>query len=113
MFSLFRRSRFARNTFRRTSKSFKPCLEALEDRSLLSSTASLTTFSDLSSFLAATGATSATGSIPELGLLPGGADARQTLGTATFSISPPSFELYMGAAAFSEADWTVRLFGPD
>ncbi|MBI1918651.1 MAG: hypothetical protein HYS12_28490 [Planctomycetes bacterium] len=36
MFSLFRRTKPARKTTRRTSQSFKPFLEALEDRSLLS-----------------------------------------------------------------------------
>jgi len=69
------------------------------------------TFSDKTIFLAATGATSATGPLPNLGQIPGGAAATQTVGNVTFSLSPPSSALFIGTGG--AADWTVRLPGPD
>ena len=76
----------------------------------------ITTFDDKPTFLATTGATSATGPLPDLGLIPGGGGAVQTVGQATFSITPPSSQLYIGTAGqvgIVNNDWTLRLAGPD
>ncbi len=115
MFAIFRRALRDQN---KTSKcisrpSMKPILEELEDRSLLSGPPGLVTYTGKASFLAATGATSATGMLPELGTIPGGRDARQTVGSVTFSISAPSHWMDIGAASFPEQDFTLRLPGPD
>jgi hypothetical protein len=72
-----------------------------------------TTFDDKAVFLAATGATSATGPLPNLGLIPGGTAASQTLGTLTFSITPPSSQLFVGSAGLSFPDWYPPLVGND
>jgi hypothetical protein len=76
----------------------------------------LVTYSDRTAFLAATGATSATGALPNLGLLAGGAAATATVGSVTFSITLPSYELYLGAGGdptVVNQDWTLRLPGAD
>jgi hypothetical protein len=73
-------------------------------------------FSNKAEFLTATGATSATGPLPNLGLVPGGETAMQTVGTVTFSISPPSTQLFIGALGnplVVGGDWTTRLPGAD
>jgi len=78
--------------------------------------ADISTFTDKTTFLASTGATSATGPLPNLGLIPGGPTASQTVGTVTFTISPPSSELYIGAAGkpvVPGLDWTAINPGPD
>ena len=75
--------------------------------------ATIITFDDLSTFLVPTGA-SATDPLPNLGLIPGGAGASQTLGNLTFTITPPSSELYIGTAGISGIDpnpWTTLLPG--
>lgn len=81
--------------------------------------AAIITFTSKAAFLSATGATSTTGQLPDIGLVPGGASATQTVGSVTFSISSPSSELYIGTANCLDdrfpcpADWTSRLAGPD
>lgn len=75
--------------------------------------ATVLTFSDMSSFLTASGATNATGGIPCCPILPG--TSFSTLGAVTFSVGPPSSQWYMGAGigGVTNADWTIRLSGPD
>jgi hypothetical protein len=73
-------------------------------------TATLQIFSEKTDFLATTGAISATGQLPDLGGIPGDAAASQTVGTVTFTISPPSRDFYIGLIG---GDWTTRLPGPD
>lgn len=51
-------------------------------------------FTDRTDFLNGTGATDCTGTLPQLGLIPGGAGARLHLGCATFSITSPAFNLF-------------------
>ncbi len=78
--------------------------------------AAITVFNDKTTFLIDTGATSATGPLPNLGLIPGDAAASQTVGTVTFTITPPSSELYIGAAGVNPVpglDWTTINPGPD
>ena len=78
--------------------------------------AAITVFNDKTTFLIDTGATSATGPLPNLGLIPGDAAASQTVGTVTFTITPPSSELYIGAAGVTPVpglDWTTINPGPD
>ncbi len=74
--------------------------------------ASITTFNDLSIFLASTNAT-ATAPLPNTGLLPGSASQSQTVGDLTFSITAPSNGLFMGTAGsvIAPAPWTTRLTG--
>ncbi len=76
----------------------------------------ITVFTDKTTFLTNTGASSATGALPNLGLIAGGAAASQTVGSVTFTITPPSSELYIGAAGVSVVpglDWTTINPGPD
>ena len=76
----------------------------------------ITVFNDKTTFLTSTSATSATGPLPNLALIPGGAAASQTVGTVTFTITPPSSELYIGAAGVNPVpgfDWTAINPGPD
>jgi len=76
----------------------------------------LTIFNDKTTFLTFTSATSATGPLPNLALIPGGAAASQTVGIITFTITPPSSELYIGAAGVNAVpgfDWTAINPGPD
>jgi len=75
----------------------------------------ITVFNDKTTFLTNTGSTSATGSLPDLGLIAGGAAATQTLGSVTFTITTPSSELYVGAAGVGIPgnDWTTINPGPD
>ncbi|HYL65701.1 MAG TPA: hypothetical protein VEU72_00955 [Nitrosopumilaceae archaeon] len=76
----------------------------------------ISTFNDKTTFLTATGATPATGPLPDLGRIPGGAAASQTVGSATFSIAAPSSELFIGTSGvggITNNDWTLRLPGPD
>ncbi|WP_338844437.1 PEP-CTERM sorting domain-containing protein [Massilia sp. W12] len=61
--------------------------------------AGIATFSDKSLFLNSTGAFSATGALPNLGLIPGGVSASQTVGDVTFSIAAPSTQLYIGSGS--------------
>ena len=78
--------------------------------------ATIMTFNDQAMFLTATGATSATGPLPNLGIIPGGAAASQTVGTVTFSIASPSTSLVIGVAGqvgIVNNDWTTRLPGFD
>ena len=78
--------------------------------------ATISTFDDKTAFLTATGATSVTGPLPDLGLIPGGAGGVQTVGQATFSITPPSSQLFIGTAGtvgVTNNDWTLRLAGND
>lgn len=77
--------------------------------------AAIVTFSDKAAFLAATGATSATGPLPDLG-----STATVTVGSVTFSITPPSSALFIGAGSPTPpcndvigCDWTTLLPGPD
>jgi hypothetical protein len=82
----------------------------------MSAHAAIVTFDDKLVFLSATGATSATGALPDFGLIPGGAGASETVGGVTFSIAPPSSELYIGTAGQTgivNNDWTTRLTGAD
>ena len=58
--------------------------------------AAITTFSDKAAFLSATAATNRSGTLPNLGLVPGGASASFSAGGVTFAISPPSSSLYCG-----------------
>ena len=60
---------------------------------------------DKTNFLTTTGATNATGPLPNIGYVPGS----QTVGTATFSISPPSSALFIGWGG--PGDWTTILPG--
>jgi len=73
--------------------------------------ATLLTFSDRTTFLTATGATSATGPLPNLGFVPGS----QTVGSVTFSITPPSSALFIGGlgTGIPGGDWTTLLPGND
>ena len=75
----------------------------------------ITVFNDKTTFLTSTSATSATGPLPDLGLIAGGATASQTVGTATFTITPPSSELYIGGAGtgIPGGDWTLLNPGAD
>ena len=78
--------------------------------------ATISTFDDKTAFLTATGATSATGPLPDLGLIPGGGGAVQSVGQATFSITLPSSQLFIGTfgtVGVTNNDWTLRLTGPD
>ncbi len=78
--------------------------------------AAITVYTDKAIFLINTGSTSATGPLPDLGLIAGGAAASQTVGTVTFTITPPSSELYIGAAGkpvVPGLDWTAINPGPD
>jgi len=78
--------------------------------------ATISTFDDKTAFLTATGATSATGPLPDLGEIPGGAAGTQVVGDATFSITPPSSQLFIGTSGvgmIDDNDWTLRLAGPD
>ena len=77
--------------------------------------AAITIFTDKTTFLTTTSATSATGPLPDLGLIAGGAGASQTVGTVTFTITPPSSELYIGGAGASIPgdDWTLLNPGAD
>jgi len=78
--------------------------------------AAITTYFDKATFLSNTGSTSATGALPDLALIPGGAAASQTVGTVTFTITPPSSELYIGATGINPVpgfDWTSLNPGPD
>ncbi len=60
-------------------------------------------FSDKSTFISSTGATSATGTIPNLGSV----GSSFTLGSVTFTISPPATELFIGASGTRVApDWS-------
>ena len=80
------------------------------------SNATIITFDDKSSFLSSTGAINATGALPDLGLIAGGAGASQSVGSVTFSITPPSSQLYMGTSGtvgVTNNDWTTRLAGAD
>ena len=80
------------------------------------SNATIATFDDYSAFITATLATSATGPLPDLGRIPGGAAASSTVGTVTFTITLPSWELYIGTAGAGYGvpdDWTPLLPGPD
>ena len=72
-------------------------------------------FENRTDFLLATGATPTT-ALPNLGLIPGGSAARQTVGDLTFSIEilPSSNELFIGSAgepALGGQPWTSRLPG--
>ena len=76
----------------------------------------ITVFNDKTTFLTATSATSATGPLPNLGKIVGDAAASQTVGTVTFTITPPSSELFIGAAGVNAVpglDWTAINPGPD
>ena len=78
--------------------------------------AAITVFNDKTTFLTTTGATSATGPLPNLGKIAGDAAASQTVGTVTFTITPPSSELFIGAAGVGGvpgSDWTLLNPGPD
>ena len=78
--------------------------------------AAITVFNDKTTFLTTTSATSATGPLPNLGKIVGDAAASQTVGTVTFTITPPSSELYVGAAGVNPVpglDWTAINPGPD
>ena len=74
-----------------------------------------TTYTDKTTFLTDTGATSATGPLPNLGVIPGGGAASQTVGSATFTITPPSSTLIFGTLGqvVTNNDWTLRLPGND
>jgi len=83
---------------------------------LQDASAAITVFTDKATFLSTTGASSATGPLPDLGLIAGGAAASQTVGSVTFTITPPSSELYIGAAGVNVVpglDWTAINPGPD
>jgi prepilin-type N-terminal cleavage/methylation domain-containing protein len=72
-----------------------------------SAAAVIVTYSDKTTFLADTGAVNATGPLPNLGFIPGSV---QTVGGITFSISPPSSGLFIGAAGAGGVpggDWTA------
>ena len=73
--------------------------------------ATILTFNDRATFLAATGAANATGPLPNLGFVPGS----QTVGTVTFSITAPSSALFIGAlgAGVPGGDWTSLHPGND
>ncbi len=76
----------------------------------------ITVFNDKTTFLTSTSATSATGILPDLGLIVGGGAASQTVGTVTFTITPPSSELYIGASGVGPvpgSDWTTINPGAD
>ncbi len=76
----------------------------------------ISTFNDKTTFLATTGAISVTGPLPDLGLIPGGGGAVQSVGQATFSITPPSSQLFIGTAGtvgVTNNDCTLRLAGHD
>jgi len=76
----------------------------------------ITVYTDKAIFLINTGSTSATGPLPDLGKIVGDAAASQTVGTVTFTITPPSSELYIGAAGVAPvpgSDWTTINPGPD
>lgn len=94
------------------------CLVSLVVLAVGSTTAdaAFVTFSNRVAFIAATGATDASGPLPNLGLVPGGAGASQTVGTVTFTLGPAATELYIGTAGVggvASNDWTLRLSGPD
>lgn len=71
---------------------------------------SFVVFTNKALFLDLAQAVDATGDFPDSGLISGGAAARQTVGSVTFSLSPPGSELYVGLEG---GDWTDLLPGPD
>jgi hypothetical protein len=72
----------------------------------------ITTYTDKATFLTHTGAASATGALPNLGEIPGGSGASQTIGSVTFTITAPSVALYIGVpSGLSWSDWTPLLPG--
>ncbi len=78
--------------------------------------AAITVYTDKATFLINTGSTSATGPLPNLGKIAGGVAASQTVGTVTFTITPPSSELFIGAVGEPSVpglDWTSLNPGPD
>lgn len=73
--------------------------------------ATIQTYDDKSTFLSDTGSSSATGTLPDIGIVPGGEAQSQTVGSVTFT-SFPTGRLYVGAKGVTN-DWTARLPGPD